>query len=112
MTRSVLASELFGAVHPFDFASTIKTTLDDISGKRIPLVLLTDSKSLYDERVGINTMTKKRLLIDLRMHFEPYELHELANIVWVSSAQNPADVRNTDNTSPTLCKLKKLKNES
>lgn len=105
MTRSVLSSELYVAVHAFDFASTLKTTINDIFGKLVSLTLYTDSKSLYDGLVGINATTEKRLLIDLRMLLESYELRELANAVWISSPHNPADKMTENSPTPALQKL-------
>lgn len=48
VTRSVLASEHFAAVNAFVSASTIRVFLNDLFGRIIPLVLHTNSKSLYD----------------------------------------------------------------
>lgn len=33
VTRSVLAAELFSCVHVFDYASTMRTTINDIFGR-------------------------------------------------------------------------------
>jgi len=53
VTRSVLASELYALTHGFDIASAVKATLMKIlnpwrSNEVVPLVMCTDSKSLYD----------------------------------------------------------------
>ena len=54
-------------------------------------MIYTDSKSLYDALVTINTTTEKRLLIDLKVIREAYELKEVAEICWIPTDQNPAD---------------------
>lgn len=46
---------------------------------------------MFDCIVGLNCTIKKRLLIDLCILRQCYELGELNNAVWILSAQNPAD---------------------
>lgn len=105
VTRSVLAAELFAAVAAFDYSSTLRGTINEVFGRIIPLVLFTDSKSLYDCLVGINSTTEKRLLIDLCMLRQSYELREITEVVWIPSHQNPADGMTKDNA---CCALEKL----
>lgn len=50
-----------------------------------------DSKPLYDAIAGINATTEKRLLIDLTVPCEAYELQEIGNLVWIPTADNLAD---------------------
>lgn len=47
VTRSVLASELYALVLGFDAGAVIKSTIQRILQKEIPLILCTDSRSLY-----------------------------------------------------------------
>lgn len=105
VTRSVLASELFAAVLAFDHASTIRLALNKIFGRLIPHILYTDSKSLYDSLVGINSTTEKRLLIDLCMLRQAYELRELTEVIWIPSSQNPSDAMTKSNASGALERL-------
>lgn len=46
--RSVLAAEMFAAVHTFDFASTLWVTINYLFGRSIRLELYADSKSCFD----------------------------------------------------------------
>ena len=56
VTRSVLASELYALAHGFDIAAVIKSTIQKILQlEQLPLVLCTDSKSLYDCLVKLGT---------------------------------------------------------
>ena len=47
VTISVLSVELFAYVHAFDYASTIHVTPNEIFGRKIPLKIYTDSKSIF-----------------------------------------------------------------
>lgn len=63
ITRSVLAAELFAAVNAFDYASTLRVTINEVFGRFVPLVLYTDSKSLFESIVGTNMTTEKGYLL-------------------------------------------------
>lgn len=91
VTRSVLASELLGMVHGFDTAHCVKTTLDLVLNMDIPLVVCTDSKSLYDCLVKLGTTQEKRLMIDVMCMREAYERREIAQVKWIAGKSNPAD---------------------
>lgn len=105
VTRSVLSSELFAAVHAFDYASTIRTTLCDVFDQNVPLTLYTDSKCLFDGIMGFNATSEKRLLIDLRMLREAYEMREIAEVIWIPSGENPADAMTKDAPCAAMHKL-------
>jgi hypothetical protein len=49
----------------FNISSTIKYTLKKILCTLLPLIICTDSKSLYDYLVKLSTIQEKRLMIDL-----------------------------------------------
>ena len=51
--------------HGFDIAVAVKSTIDKILQISLPLVLCTDSKSLYDCLVRLGTTQEKRLMIDV-----------------------------------------------
>lgn len=54
-----------------------------------------------------NRPTKKRLLIDLCVLRQSYEIHELTEIVWIQGSQNPADAIKQANPMDALCSLVK-----
>jgi hypothetical protein len=91
VTRSVLASELIAAVHGFDMGAAIKGAISAILNREVPLVLCTDSKSLYDCLVKLGTTTEKRLMIDIMAMRESYERKEIAEVKWIAGDSNPAD---------------------
>ena len=69
VTRSVLASEIYGMVGGVDMAIAISTTItmitDQLELPKLPTIVCTDSYSLYDCLVKLGTTTEKRLMIDI-----------------------------------------------
>jgi hypothetical protein len=107
VTRSVLASELYGMVNGFDCAIALGTTLNQIARTLgtppIPVVICTDSKSLYDCLVKLGTTNEKRLMIDIMSLRESYEKREISEIRWINGKDNPADActKRTPNSALT-----------
>jgi hypothetical protein len=95
VTRSVLASELYGMMTGFDNGIAISTTLARITTTlgipRIPVVICSDSRSLYECLVKLGTTTEKRLMIDIMSLRESYEKREISEIRWIDGRDNPAD---------------------
>ena len=102
ITRSVLASELYGMALGFDTGSSIKTTFSKILDKSIPLVICTDSKSLFDCMVKLGTTREKRLMIDIMSLRQSYERREIAEIKWIEGNTNPADAMTKSNACSAL----------
>ncbi len=69
----------------------VKHDLERITGTRIPLSMFTDSKSLFDTMVKNTVLTEKRLMIDLRVAREAYNLNEISDIGFIRGNANPAD---------------------
>ena len=95
VTRSVLASEIYGMVQGFDVGyvihHTLNTILTRLSLPRAPLVLCTDSFSLYQCLVQMGSTNEKRLMIDLMALRQSYENREIDDIRWIHGTCNPAD---------------------
>ena len=95
VTRSVLASEIYGLVSGFDVAYVLATTMnkvfDQISLPPIPLIVCTDSLSLYECLVKLGTTKEKRLMIDIMALRESYERREITEVRWIHGEDNPAD---------------------
>lgn len=72
-------------------ASSIKTTVDLILNMDVPLVICTDSKSVYDCITKLGTTQEKRLMIDVMSLRQAYEHREIAQVRWVAGTSNPAD---------------------
>jgi hypothetical protein len=95
ITRSVLASEIYAMAHGVDIAiaigSTLNVIMDRLSLPHIPIVVCTDSLSLYECLVKLGTTKEKRLMIDIMALREAYERGELKDIRWIDGRDNPAD---------------------
>lgn len=66
------------------------------------ITIYTDSKSLYDALTGNQTPTEKRLLIDLTMLRQVYELRKITGIVWILPTDNPADAMTKERPATAL----------
>ena len=55
VTRSVLALELYAIAYGFNISASFKTTINKVLNINLPLVLYTDSKSLYDCLIKLGT---------------------------------------------------------
>lgn len=91
VTRSVLASELYAMAHGFDTGIVLKTTLEKILDKPLPIVVCTDSKSLYDCLVRLGTTQEKRLMVDVMCLRQSYERRQITEVKWIAGDTNPAD---------------------
>ncbi|KAE8549025.1 hypothetical protein EYB25_007540 [Talaromyces marneffei] len=93
VTRSVLASEMYGMTHGFDAAVAIKSTVTQLLHltELLLLVICTDLKSLYNCLVKLSTTQEKRLMIDLMCLRQSYERQEIAEVKWINGDSNPAD---------------------
>jgi len=109
VTRSVLASELYGMVGGFDNAIALSTTIQQIVQNLqippIPIIVCTDSKSLYDCLVKLGTTQEKRLMIDIMSLRESYENREISEIRWINGQDNPADACTKHQPNQALEKL-------
>lgn len=103
VTRSVLASEIYGLVNGFDAGWSISTTLNIITNRmglpEIPVVVCTDSHSLYECLVKLGTTDEKRLMIDILALRQSYERREINEVRRIEGTKNPANAltKNTPN---------------
>jgi hypothetical protein len=109
VTRSVLASEIYGMVGGVDMAIAISTTItmiaDQLRLPRILTIVCTDSYSLYECLVKLGTTTEKRLMIDIMALRQSYERRELMEIRWINGQDNPADAMTKPNPNKALEKF-------
>ena len=91
--------------HGFDMGASIKSTIDRILQTNLPLVICTDSKSLYDCLVKLGTTQEKRLMIDVMCLRQVYERHKIAEVRWIRGTTNPADSMTKEKASNALKQL-------
>ena len=102
VTRSILASELYGIAHGFDIVAAIKSMVDKALQINLPLILCTDSKSLYDCLVKLGTTAEKRLMINIMCLCQAYKHREIAEVKWIKGESNHADSMTKNKGSTTL----------
>jgi hypothetical protein len=91
VTRSVLAVELFAMIHDFDVDFVLKVILTKMIDILISLILITDSKSIYDCLIRLKIIVEKRLMIDVMTLRQCYERREITEIKWMHETNNSVD---------------------
>ncbi len=104
--RSVLAAKLYAMTNEFDADSVIKSIIQRILNIfSLSMILLTDSRSLYDCLVKLDITSEKRLMIDLMCLRQSYERREITKIRWIDEDTNSIDAMTKINSCQTLTKL-------
>jgi len=89
--RSIVACEVYAFADAFDATFILKHDLERIYLQHLPLVMLTDSKQMFDVITRTSHTTEKRLMIDVAAARETYNRNEMSNVGLVKSEQNVAD---------------------
>ena len=89
----------------FDIGAVLQDVTSKIIGKDIPLILCTDSYSLYDCMTKLGTTAEKRLMIDIIGLRQSYERREINEIRWIDGNDNPADAMTKDKPCLALKQL-------
>ncbi len=89
--RSVLTVELYVMINDFDVEAIIKSIFERMLHISLSLILLIDSKFLYDCLVKLDRIAGKKLIIDLMCLRQSYEGREIAEIRWIDENINSAD---------------------
>jgi hypothetical protein len=71
--------------------TTLKIITERLGLPPTPLIVCTDSYSLYECLVKLGTTNEKRLMIDIMALRQSYERREIAEIRWINGEDNPAD---------------------
>lgn len=83
----------------------LKMITDQLDLPQIPIVVCTDSYSLYECMVKLGTTKEKRLMIDIMSVRQSYERRELSEIRWINGNDNPADALTKANPTKSLQQL-------
>ncbi len=103
--RSVLAAKLYAMTNEFDADSIIKLIIERILNIFLSMILLTDSRSLYDCLVKLGITSEKRLIIDLMCLRQSYKRREITKIRWIDEDTNSVDAMTKINSCQTFTKL-------
>jgi hypothetical protein len=91
VTQSILASELYSMAYSFNIGAAIKSTMDKILQVNLPLMLCTNSKSLYDCLIQLGTTQEKYLMINIICLQQAYKRRQITEVKWIDGEANPAD---------------------
>ena len=80
-----------GADLAYAISSTLSKITDQLHLPAIPIIVYTDSYSLYECLVKLGITKEKRLMIDIMALRQSYERRELFEIRWINGLDNPAD---------------------
>ncbi len=89
----------------FDADSIIKSIIQRIFNIFLSMILLTDSRSLYDCLVKLEITSEKRLMIDLMCLRQSYERREITKIRRIDDEFNSVNVMTKSNSCQTLSRL-------
>lgn len=89
--RSVSGAETYAFADAFDFAYCAKKDLELILRRKVPLMMFTDSNSLFDVITKCSQTRERRLMIDLQAVRSSYDNHEISDIGFLRGTNNPAD---------------------
>lgn len=67
----------------FDAAYILKHDLESILNSKIPMTILTDSKSSFDVITKCTTTSEKHLMIYISFVREAYEKQEISDVAYV-----------------------------
>jgi hypothetical protein len=91
VARSSMAAETMAFADTFDAAFAIKHDLESMIGKFVPLLILTDSRPLFDVLICAKFTTEKRLMIDISAAREGFTRRDITNVCLIRSEHNVAD---------------------
>jgi len=72
--------------------STIQMIVRQLDIPLPPIIIYTDSYSLYECLVKLETIKEKRLMINIIALRQSYERRELTEVQWINRQDNPADI--------------------
>ncbi|KHJ34758.1 hypothetical protein EV44_g3548 [Erysiphe necator] len=86
----------------YAIATTINLIFFQLDLPEIPIIVCTDSYSLYECIVKLGTTKEKRLMIDIMALRQSYERRELYETRWINGADNPGDAMTKANPNKAL----------
>ena len=91
MTHSVLAAEVIALSDAFNDGFSLYNELKAAFKRNVPLILLTDSKLLFDIIQKRSQTSKMRMMLDIAAAGQGYKSNEISNIGFVRSSKKLSD---------------------
>ena len=91
--------------HRFNYGAVLKSIIEKILQVEFPLVLCTDSKSLYKCLVKLGSTQEKKLIVDLMYLCQLYKRYIIMEIKWINGDLNPTDAMTKVNACNALRNL-------
>ena len=88
-----------------DDALALRSQLEEITKRAVPMLLLTNSKPLFEIISKGSRTSEKRIMLDILAARESHKLKEISNIGFVRSSSNLADVLTKGNMQEALFEL-------
>ena len=92
----------------FDMAFMIRYDIQKMMNIRKPIMIFTDSLSLFDVITKASTTVEKRLMIDLEVVKMAYQQNEMQQMGFIRSEHNIADCLTKSNSNDALVKTLKF----
>ncbi len=86
-----VCSKLFAMIHDFNVESILKSILIKMLVINISLILVIDSKFLYNCLIRLDIIVEKRLMIDVMILRQFYERREITEMIWIHDINNSAN---------------------
>jgi hypothetical protein len=94
-----------GADKAYVIATTISQVTTKLGMPKVPIIVCTDSYSLYECLVKLGTIKEKRLMIDIIALREAYKGREILEVRWINRQDNRADTFTKKSPNSTLSAL-------
>ena len=78
--------------YSFNIGAVIKAMVKLQFNISLPLILCTDSKSIYKCLIKLGTTQEKRLMIDIMCLYQSYKRREIAKVKWIDGNNNFVDI--------------------
>jgi hypothetical protein len=91
VARSTTAAETLAFFYAFDNAVILRHDLSGMIGTDLPILMMTDSRALFDTITRARSITERRFMVDIAAAREAYKEQTISNIGLLRSEFSPAE---------------------
>ncbi|CDF38174.1 unnamed protein product [Chondrus crispus] len=91
VARSSMGGEKLAFVDAFDCSFLLRHDISRMLGRHIPLIMLTDSKILFDVLTRSRYTSERRLMVDISASRQAYREGSISDVALIPSEDNVAD---------------------